>query len=104
MNIVKLLLSLGLILAVGSVSAQTYVSGYTKKNGTYVQPHVRSSPNATKTDNYGPARSSKASGASTYAPAYVSPYSRDKDNDGVSNQYDQDDDNDGANDDYDSTP
>jgi hypothetical protein len=33
-------------------SAQTYVKGYTKKNGTYVAPHYRSSPNSTKSDNY----------------------------------------------------
>ena len=28
------------------------VRGYTKKNGTYVQPHYRSSPNGTVLDNY----------------------------------------------------
>jgi hypothetical protein len=28
------------------------VKGYTKKNGTYVAPHVRTSPNKTKMDNY----------------------------------------------------
>lgn len=35
--------------------AEAYVSvkGYTKKNGTYVQPHVRSNPNGLKYDNYG---------------------------------------------------
>jgi hypothetical protein len=33
-------------------SAQTYVHGYTKKDGTFVAPHYRSSPNSTKLDNY----------------------------------------------------
>ena len=30
----------------------TYVKGYVKKDGTYVQPHFRSAPNDTKFDNY----------------------------------------------------
>lgn len=29
------------------------VDGYTRKDGTYVAPHYRSSPNSTKLDNYG---------------------------------------------------
>jgi len=32
--------------------ADTWVNGYTKKNGTYVQGHYRSSPNSTRNDNY----------------------------------------------------
>ena len=28
------------------------VRGYTKKNGTYVQPHMRTNPNKTRMDNY----------------------------------------------------
>jgi hypothetical protein len=72
-----------------------------RKDGTYVQPYVRSNANSTKTDNYGPSR---ASGQSSYAPAYVSPYSRDKDHDGISNQNDNDDDNDGISDDNDANP
>ena len=35
-----------------SLSAQTRVSGYFKSNGTYVQPHVRSSRNSTNHDNW----------------------------------------------------
>lgn len=35
-----------------TAAAQTAVRGYTKKDGTYVQPHYRSSPNTTTTDNY----------------------------------------------------
>ena len=32
--------------------ADTYVNGYYKSNGTYVQPHYRSSPNSTTSDNW----------------------------------------------------
>lgn len=32
--------------------AQTYVRGYTKRDGTYVAPHYRSSPNSTTSDNW----------------------------------------------------
>jgi hypothetical protein len=37
-----------------SLSAQNtiYVQGHTKKNGTYVQPYYKTSPNATKLDNF----------------------------------------------------
>jgi hypothetical protein len=35
-----------------SLYSQVYVSGYTKKNGTYVEPHYRSSPNSNPNDNY----------------------------------------------------
>ena len=39
-------------LIVPAVSAQTHVRGYTRKDGTYVAPHYRSSPNSTPYDNY----------------------------------------------------
>lgn len=45
----------GLVLAalcVASASAQVHVRGYFRKDGTYVAPYVRSSPNHTKADNY----------------------------------------------------
>jgi hypothetical protein len=32
--------------------ADTHVRGYFRKNGTYVAPHYRSSPNSTKLDNW----------------------------------------------------
>ncbi len=35
-----------------SLFADTYVNGYVKRNGTYVQGHYRSSQNDTKLDNY----------------------------------------------------
>jgi uncharacterized protein YgiM (DUF1202 family) len=34
------------------VNGQVHVKGYYRSNGTYVQPHERTSPNSTKTDNY----------------------------------------------------
>lgn len=38
---------------VASASAQTYVKPHVRKDGTYVDGHVRTAPNNTKTDNYG---------------------------------------------------
>jgi len=35
-----------------SAFADTYVRGYTKKNGTYVQPHYRSSPDRSYNNNW----------------------------------------------------
>ncbi len=32
--------------------AQVHVNGYTRKDGTYVAPHMRSSPNSIKQDNW----------------------------------------------------
>lgn len=37
--------------SVTALAAQR-VDGYTRKDGTYVAPHYRSSPNSTKLDNY----------------------------------------------------
>lgn len=34
------------------VSADQWVNGYTRQNGTYVAPYVRSNPNSTTFDNY----------------------------------------------------
>lgn len=36
----------------GFAQADTYVNGYYRKNGTYVQPHYRSDSNDTKADNW----------------------------------------------------
>lgn len=38
--------------SIAIASAKVRVSGYTKKNGTYVAPSYRSSPNKVKYDNY----------------------------------------------------
>lgn len=47
----SLAIALSLVFPLVSM-AQVHVSGYTKKDGTYVAPHMRSSPNHTKLDNY----------------------------------------------------
>lgn len=72
-------------------SKDVYVKGYFKKNGTYVSPYVRSSPDSFKWNNYG------SPGASDFGGG--SPYFRDSDGDGISNRFDMDDDNNGRMDD-----
>lgn len=46
-----LFLLLALSLSTTSI-ADTYVRGHVTKNGTYVEPHYRSSPNNSNYDNY----------------------------------------------------
>ncbi len=66
-TLLGLLLVFGLFLgSVSIVSAYVSVGGYYRSNGTYVQPYVRSSPNAFKYDNY------SYSGGSLYNPSYYS--------------------------------
>lgn len=54
----KLILFVAVLLVIGynpnaQVNPKTnYVKGYTKKNGTYVQPYVRTQKNTTIIDNY----------------------------------------------------
>src|SRR5436190_11818592 len=42
------------LLAAPAAFAQSdhYVSGYTRKDGTYVAPHYQTNPNSTRNDNY----------------------------------------------------
>lgn len=86
MKITALLLSF--LFVTSAFARDVYVKGYTRKNGTYVAPHVRSSPDSHKWNNYGRATSSS-----------VGTYDRDQDNDGILNQYDTDDNNNGVHDD-----
>lgn len=52
---------LGLLIAIGAALSAapalagktTHVDGYVKKDGTYVAPHYKTTPNDTKLDNYG---------------------------------------------------
>lgn len=90
---VRLLFIFAVALMAQTAFADTNVNGYYRKDGTYVAPHVRSSPNSSKSDNYG-----RESG-STSSYGYKSPYSRDQDRDGIRNQYDYDDNNNGKSDD-----
>lgn len=70
-----------------------HVRGYTRSDGTYVRPHVRSAPDSSVSNNYGPSKSSYE---------LTHPQARDYDNDGISNSRDNDDDNDGLSDSSDS--
>jgi hypothetical protein len=67
-----------------------FVNGYYRSNGTYVQPHVRSSPDNVRWNNYGPTRSSEER---------MNPTTRDSDHDGIPNYQDHDDNNNGVQDD-----
>ena len=40
------------VMFVSEAFADTYVRGYTRRDGTYVQPHYRSSPNKSYNDNW----------------------------------------------------
>ncbi len=51
----KALLSLALCIAVATPAlsqGRHSVRGYTRKDGTYVAPHMRTNPNSTRTDNW----------------------------------------------------
>lgn len=37
----------------GAAGAQTHVDGHWRKDGTYVQPHYRSTPDQRRDNNYG---------------------------------------------------
>lgn len=52
-SITKLILTALICVLPSLVLADTHVKGYTKKDGTYVAPHVRSSPDKSKDNNYG---------------------------------------------------
>ncbi len=51
-------------------ASDVYVHGYTKKNGTYVQPHYRSSPDSSIWNNYSCIDYGKC-GSSTSTPSYT---------------------------------
>jgi hypothetical protein len=50
--LLKILVLLTLFLPSMVLARDVAVDGYYKSNGTYVQPHHRSSPNTTTSDNY----------------------------------------------------
>lgn len=96
---------IGIIIALSSslAWAQVHVRGYTRSDGTYVRPHIRSAPDNSLANNYGPSRSSPLYSPSLPDLSVVTPGSRDHDRDGLANMYDGDDDNDGIGDNYDPT-
>ena len=51
--VMKKVIVLGLLILFANCTfADTWVNGYTRRDGTYVQGHYRSSPNYTRMDNY----------------------------------------------------
>ncbi len=89
-----------LILAPSYAYADQSVNGYYRKDGTYVQPYTRSSPNNTVTDNYSYTGNTNpntgAVGTNNYSHDATSPYYSGPDsngqvghsgNDGYSNGY-----------------
>lgn len=48
----KWIAGLAACLLMGSALADSYVDGYTRRDGTYVQGHMRSDSNGTVRDNY----------------------------------------------------
>jgi hypothetical protein len=48
----SLLLGIFLLSTTGIALADSHVNGYTRKDGTYVEPHYRSDANSNKFDNY----------------------------------------------------
>ena len=73
-------------------AGDVHVRGYYRKDGTYVRPHIRSSPDQYRHNNYGP---------STDSSQLMNPKQRDWDRDGIPNYIDRDDDSDGIYDDWD---
>ena len=82
-------------LAGHATAGDVYVEGYTRSDGTYVRPHIRSSPDSSISNNYGPSQNSSQ---------LMNPWTRDYDGDGASNYLDYDSDNDGFGDEYDPKP
>lgn len=48
----KSIIAIALLALSAQAVADEYVNGYVKKDGTYVAPHMRSSPNNSQHDNY----------------------------------------------------
>ena len=88
-------LVIALMVSAHSVQAEdVHVRGYYRRDGTYVRPHIRSSPDSSRWNNYGPSQNSSQ---------LMNPRSRDADGDGVPNYLDKDDNNNGITDDKDSS-
>ena len=89
----KLMLITLIACASATAQADTFVNGYVRKDGSYVAPHMRSSPDSNRYNNHG----SQTFGGSqrdefSSAPAYNRSNSNygigDNDNDGISNSFD----------------
>jgi hypothetical protein len=91
-KLITIALAILFILPTILLAKDVQVKGYYRKDGTYVRPHVRSSPDNQKWNNYGPSKNDSE---------LMNPRSRDSDRDGIPNYQDRDDDDDGIQDDYD---
>jgi hypothetical protein len=75
-----------LLLAHEASARDNYIKGYTRKDGSYVEPHYRSSPDSTVTnnhsyeDNYNPYTGN--AGDNHYKNDITSPYYESPDNNG----------------------
>jgi len=93
MFVILFFAGLSFVWASSTFAKDIYVRGYYRSNGTYVRPHVRSSPDSSRANNYGPSRTDSQ---------LMNPRSRDADLDGTPNYLDNDDNNNGIYDDFDS--
>lgn len=78
----KLILAVMIAAVATPATAQVRVRGYTRSDGTYVAPSVRSAPNSSRFDNYSTApninpyngRSGTVDPYKPVSPTYPSPY------------------------------
>lgn len=77
-----------------SALADTHVRGYTRSDGTYVQPHTRNSPDSNRYNNNGSQTNGgskrdeySSNGATNKSNSSYGSFDNDKD--GVSNNYDK---------------
>jgi hypothetical protein len=47
-----ILAAIAVLAGISAASADTYVNGYTRQDGTYVAPHYRSSPDSSRLNNW----------------------------------------------------
>lgn len=91
----RTVLFLALVTLSGAVLADQYVNGYTRKDGTYVQGHTKSSPddyrynNKGSQTNGGSQRDEYSAGTGATNKSNSSYGWRDNDRDNVSNPYDR---------------
>ncbi len=89
-----LVLVIGLVGVFSDADAGSRVRGYTRRDGTYVQPYTRSSPDSYRSNNkgsqsYGGSQRDEYSSGMGATNKKNSSYGyRDNDNDGLSNSYD----------------
>ena len=86
MKITPIFLLIVSIIFISDVYADVFVKGYTRNDGTYVQPHMRSDPNGTATDNYSYSGNTNPytgnTGNNEYQHDITSPYYQGPDNRG----------------------